>query len=88
MLEGIWENWSRNALLLELWNDTTILESSLELCPKDYKNDNLWPSSITTRYVFQGFFLIKWIYLYKNISSISKELEVEAIFMNWGMAEQ
>ena len=37
MLEGMWQNWGTNALLMELWTDPTILDGNLELCTKSAK---------------------------------------------------
>ena len=94
MLEKMWESWNANSLLVKLWADPTILESSLELCPKGYKNvHTLWPNNITSRTVSQrdhknG----KDSHMYKNIYSSSlwggQKLEIKGMSINWGMAEQ
>ena len=37
MLEGMWQNWKINALLVELGIDPAILGGHLELCQKGFK---------------------------------------------------
>ena len=54
MLDGMWQNWDINALLVELWIDPTILEGNLELCSKSYKRlSALWYSHATTGFIPQ-----------------------------------
>ena len=91
MLEGMWQNWDINALLVELWTDPTILDGNLEVCTKSTKNlPAFWSNHTIAGFVPQRNHKEKD--LRKNIFSCAlcsgKKLENEDMPFNWGMAEQ
>ena len=91
MLEGMWQNWDANTLLVELWIGPTILEGNLESCTKGFKRMSaLWPSHTTFVFVPQKDNNEKD--LYKNIYSLTLsgdkiKIENEGVYINWGMSE-
>ena len=91
MLEGMWQNWDIDALLVELWTDPTILDGNLELCTKSAKIlPSFWSNPTIAGFVPKRDHKEKD--LYKNIFSCTlcggKKLENKGMSFNWGMAEQ
>ena len=90
MLEGMWQNWDIDALLVELWTDPTILDGNLQLCTKSTKKlPAFWSIHTIAGFVPQKDHKEKD--LYKNIFSCTlcsgKNLENEGMPFNWEMAK-
>ena len=49
----IWKNWDSLTLLVGMWNGTTTLESSLEVCQKVEHRVTIWSSNFIPRYISQ-----------------------------------